>query len=44
VVNCRVVPLSTRTAILHRGRIAWSSDGPADVVVVASAYDAVVVA
>jgi heme exporter protein A len=40
----RVVPLSTSVAILHRGRIAWSSEGQAEVTVVARAYDAVVVA
>ncbi len=40
----RVVPMATRTAILHRGRIAWTSEGPAEVTVVARAYDAVVVA
>ncbi|HEV7734659.1 MAG TPA: heme ABC exporter ATP-binding protein CcmA [Candidatus Binatia bacterium] len=40
----RVVPLSTRVAILHRGRIAWTQAGAVDPVVVASAYDAVVVA
>jgi len=40
----RAVPVATRLAILHRGRIAWAHDGGgADPVVIAAAYAAVVV-
>jgi len=39
----RAAPLATRTAILHRGRIAWVHDGRApDAVVIAAAYQAVI--
>ena len=32
----------TRLAVLHRGRIVWGHDGPAEAVVLAAAYQAVV--
>jgi heme exporter protein A len=35
-------PVATRVAVLHRGRIVWGHDGPAEAVVVAAAYRAVV--
>jgi ABC-type multidrug transport system ATPase subunit len=38
----RVAALATRVAILHRGAIALAQDGPADAVVLAAAYEAVV--
>jgi heme exporter protein A len=39
----RAAPIATRLAILHRGRVAWESDGRgAEPVVVAEAYAAVV--
>ena len=38
----RVATLATRVAILHRGRIAWAQDGPAEAVVLARSYEAVV--
>jgi heme exporter protein A len=38
----RLAALATRVAILHRGRIARVQDGPADAVVLAATYEAVV--
>jgi heme exporter protein A len=38
----RAAPVATRVAVLHRGRIAWSHDGPQEAVVVAAAYRAAV--
>jgi heme ABC exporter ATP-binding subunit CcmA len=38
----RAAPVATRVAVLHRGRIVWGHDGPAEAVVVAAAYRAVV--
>jgi heme exporter protein A len=38
----RAAPVATRVAVLHRGRIGWAHEGPAEAVVVAAAYQAVV--
>ena len=38
----RAAPIATRLAVLHRGRIVWGHDGPAEAVVLAAAYQAVV--
>ena len=38
----RAAPVATRLAVLHRGRIVWAHDGPAEPVVIATAYQAVV--
>jgi heme exporter protein A len=38
----RAAPVATRLAVLHRGRITWTHDGPPEAVVVAAAYQAVV--
>jgi ABC-type multidrug transport system ATPase subunit len=35
----RAAPLATRTAVLHRGVITWTSAGPVDPVVLARQYD-----
>jgi heme exporter protein A len=34
----RAAPFATRLAVLHRGRVAWAHEGPAEAVVVAAAY------
>ena len=39
----RAAPVATRLAILHRGRIAWAHEGAPEPVVVAAAWQAVVV-
>ncbi len=38
----RAASVATRVAILHRGRIAWAHEGPAEAVAVAAAYEAAV--
>ena len=38
----RAAPVATRLAVLRRGRIVWAHDGPAEPVVIATAYQAVV--
>jgi heme exporter protein A len=38
----RAAPVATRLAVLHRGRIVWAHEGPAEPVVIATAYQAVV--
>ena len=38
----RAAPVATRLAVLHRGRIVWAHDGPAEPVVIATAYQAVI--
>src|SRR5439155_699628 len=39
----RAAPVATRLAILHRGRVAWTQEGAPEPVVVAAAWQAVVV-
>jgi heme exporter protein A len=39
----RAAPVATRLAILHRGRVVWTQEGSPEPVVVAAAYQAVVV-
>jgi len=39
----RAAPVATRLAILHRGRVAWTREGTPEPVVVAAAWQAVVV-
>jgi heme exporter protein A len=38
----RVAPVATRLAIVHRGRVAWRQDGPAEPTVLAATYQAVI--
>ena len=41
--DASAAPVATRLAILHRGRIAWAHEGAPEPVVVAAAWQAVVV-
>jgi heme exporter protein A len=39
----RAMPVATRLAILHRGRVAWAHDGrPPDTITIVAAYEAVI--
>ena len=38
----RAAPIATRLAIVHRGRVAWRHEGPAEALVVAAAYQSAI--